>query len=329
MVEEAAAYWRAARLHLQLEKDHLLLLERATDALVCLHRAGHLKREEFPISIGVERVPRLVRAGKFPWRVVIVARYPEALRQAFGTVGDSDQGWQEWLGIGVDAIRHRGTTPTTSGSLAHPFGRCLNGQDGKDGVIGGLIGAPGEPPLGATCRHVLSSVCSSIAWPNPPIRPLNREFTQESPDAAFINVDNPCFGRFEGKVAKLAVEGRVLSQDAITLAARLGSRLRKSPDSDAMDGCVVNSEKSGFWLGDYFYRGPHVEIDLRSYYRFWLRWPLFFRYRGFSKDGHSGSWVVDTETRGWVGMIVGITDRNVSVAIAGHFLADAFSRFKG
>jgi hypothetical protein len=115
------------------------------------------------------------------------------------------------------------------------------------------------------------------------------------------------------------------TQVDIDLTAERETKVLKFSDSDGVTGMVLFSYVSGFRLGHHFYRGPHFQITPAFYRKFWLTWPLSGR---FSSKGDSGAWVVDTETRQWLGMVIGgfPLPNTLTVALSAEHICDAFGR---
>jgi hypothetical protein len=320
--DETTQFWRAARLHLQLDNDQRLLLERVTDALICLYRANRITSEDFPESVRLERIPRAQARESFPWRVLITTANPAFLKNAL-----SKRDVQDWLGIGIDfvtpsGLRKRHSEPGVIPPEGFvPQGRCIRGSDGLEGTVGGIIHDQMDNSYGVTCRHVLSSGCFSLFWHGERVKPLQHEFTQESPDAAFISLGSPCFAQIDARTTSVFQA----TQSDLDLAVERESKVRKAPDADGIAGVVVFAHVSGFKLGKHFYRGPHFQITPNFRTKFWITWPLS---RRFSKAGDSGAWVIDPDTRRWLGMIVGGLSwpNTVSVALCSEYVCDAFQR---
>lgn len=323
--DDASRFWHAARLRLQLDADHYILLERVTDALVCLERADKLSPDEFPIDIHLERLPHRRSRIEFPWRVVITTPNPSQLKELVFSLGI-----QDWLGIGIEFVRpvrplvgHRGRrpggVPPEGAALAQ--GRCVNGSDGLEGTVGGLVRETKDDIYGVTCRHVLSSVCSSVYWPMGSTKPPAHEFTQECPDVSFIRWGNPCFARNDAQLASALPATQV----EIELAAENKNRVKRAPDTDGTVGLVTFANASGFKLDDHFYRGPHFLITPDFYRQFGIARPLS---RRFSRPGDSGAWVINLETKKWLGMVVGAfrPPNTTTVAVSAQYIVDAFRR---
>jgi hypothetical protein len=325
--EDPARFWLISRLRMQLENDQYLLLERVTDALVCLERLGRITPEQFPYLIRLEKSSAGKAENTFPWRVVVACDEPD---KVFVHFDNSEM--REWLGVGVDFVSRRATRKQTPDerppesnppTAAEAFGRCSVGNDGLEGTVGGAIEKGGKV-YGVTCRHVLSSRCGSIEWPTPPVRPVSKEFTYDCPDVAFIRLDSGCFDEPGHSRSEIAIPG---TQSDLEEAVVRQTRLRKWPQRDTMDGVVVTAVASGFKLGKHFYRGPHFEMTPYFVSRFGISFPVF---RRFSKGGDSGSWILEQTSQKWFGMIVGGYEPPVtcSVAISAEYINDAFSRYQ-
>ena len=312
----------------QLAESQYLLIERVVDALICFFRARKLTVSEFPTCVYLDSLPgrKRLRLGKFPWRVVMAVSNPLAIKQLF-----ANQSMREWLCIGVDVIpaRRIAARPdheppedfsSSSPSLV-PQGRCTQGQDGLEGTVGGVLRSSLGQSSGVTCRHVLSSTCGSLRWPSFPVRPANNEFTQQSPDAAFINLGSGCFDR----PSVHAVSVWVANQSRIERAVMESAKLVKTPRNSAVRGVVKTAYVSGFRLGSYFYRGPHIEIAPYFFRKLGIIWPIS---RRFSRPGDSGCWVIDNATGAWIGMVIGgyESPHIGTMAIAAHFVTDAYRR---
>lgn len=325
--ENASRFWHASRLRLQLRSDQYLLLERVTDALVCMQRGGRLKEDDFPISIRLKRTRDWLSRKSFPWRIVVTTVKPRILKKLILELGIGD-----WLGIGIEFVKPaqsfaRGRTRNSGAGPQPPIvqaqGRCTLGSDGLEGIVGGVVHDVHNHAFGVTCRHVLSSECGSLYWPGRPVRPPENEFTLETPDVAFIELGSSCFAGNNGS----KVQAMPATQSDIDLAAARELRVQKSPDTDGVSGVVLFSNVSGFKLGRHFYRGPHFQITPAFYRKFWLTWPRLGR---FSSKGDSGAWVIEGETRRWLGMVVGgfAPPNTLSVAISAEYICDAFRRFQ-
>ena len=305
--EDPARFWHASRLSFELEDDAYLLLERVTDAIVSFARTGALGYSTLPTAIQLERSARSKQ--KFPWRVVITALDRENLYALLSNPETS-----RWCGIDIEIRRPNQRT--------RKQGRCRQGTDGLEGVIGGVFeDARSGERYGVTCAHVLSSTCPMSFWSGgkPAIAP--KEYMAERPDAAFIRgITTTCFGvppthEQEVVVATLKdVETHLQNETS----------LRKTPSSDGTLGVVQQGLGSLFKLDDVTYRGPHFVIAPKFYRQFGLVFPLS---RRFSSPGDSGSWVT-TEDGKWLGMIVGAftSPNTTSLAIHGRHLLNAFSR---
>ena len=330
--DESEPFWHTALLSLQQESDQHLLVERVTDTIVCLERLRLIKWAEFPSNIRLERITRGLNSRKFPWRVVIATNHPKPLESWFGKTEVRD-----WIGIGIDLVpagpaKVRREAPSTQEEQHNPtagaFGACRVGDDGMYGVVAGVV-QDGDDEYGVTCRHVISSECDALCWPNQPVRPQKHNYTQRSPDTAFVTLQHACKpkGCCFGKPVNRSVQVAALDQAAITMAHDSGSTLRKSPDVDGTRGVLLAALVSNFKLGEYSYRGSHVLIAPQFYTQFLVTWPRSGR---FSVAGDSGAWVMDEGTGAWLGMIVGGAEppNTQTYAIAANYVLRAFRLFK-
>lgn len=303
-LNDPARHWHASRLSIELEDDAYRLLERVTDAVFSFARVGRLESSQFPTMIRLERAART--GHKFPWRVVISTEDTDTL---FALL--SNREISRWCGIDVD-IRRSSQTAMTQG-------RCREGVDGLEGVIGGVLeDARNGDRYGVTCAHVLSSVCPTVFWSGG--KPANKIYTAEKPDAVFTKSISGCF------------QDKVFQERAVTIATskdieRIQSGqtpLRMTPHDNGVRGLVDQGLASGFILDGVLYRGPHLVIVPKFTVQFGV---IFPRSRRFSTAGDSGSWVV-TEEGVWLGMIVGghKLPNTTSFAILGQHLVNAFVR---
>jgi hypothetical protein len=335
--DESEPFWHTALLSIQQESDQHLLIERVTDAVVCLERAGFISREQFPSNIRLERLPSGAAGGdKFPWRVVIATDHPEKLEAWLGT-----RAAREWVGIGIDLVpaslpvaksinrdRESGDNLRPANPTAGAHGACRLGDDVMYGVVGGVV-LGDDDEYGVTCRHVVSSECGALVWPGQPVRPPSYVYTQRSPDVAFVNLRHACkpkgvcFVGPERPGEKVAA----LDQTAISTAVDSGALLKKAPADDGTRGVVLAAHVSSFKLKEYSYRGAHVMIVPKFYKQWLLTWPLS---RRFSVAGDSGSWVLDAKTGAWLGMIVGgsLPPNTQTYAVAANYVLRAFKLFK-
>jgi hypothetical protein len=230
--QDPVRYWLASRLALQLERDENLLLERVTDAFVCLERLQRITPDEFPYLIRLERLGSAEwNDDAFPWKVVVCCDEPLQLAEHFG-----DPAIQTWLGIGVDFISQkrpsarisREAPPEASPpTAAVAQGRCRIGGDGLEGTVGGIL-EDATQTLGITARHVLSTGFGSVAWPTGSM-PAAAEFTQDSPDVAFIRLDSGCFPEAIGSAMLDVLPG---CQADLERAVWTDTKYRKAPLRD-------------------------------------------------------------------------------------------------
>jgi len=297
-------HWHASRLSIELEDDAYRLLERVTDAVFSFVRAGRLKSSQFPTMIRLEKAPKTGR--KFPWRVVISTEHTDTLFALF-----SNREVSRWCGIDVDIRR--------SSQTAETQGRCREGVDGLEGVIGGVLeDVRNGDRYGVTCAHVLSSVCPTVFWSGG--KPANKIYTADKPDAVFTK---PISGCFQDKVFQERAVTIAKSRDIESIQGSQ-TTLRLTPHDNGVRGLVDQGLASGFILDGVLYRGPHFVIVPKFTLQFGVIFPLS---RRFSTAGDSGSWVV-TEEGVWLGMIVGghKPPNTTSFAILGQHLVNAFVR---
>jgi hypothetical protein len=304
--DDPARFWHASRLSFELEDNAYLLLERVTDAIVSFARTGALEHSALPTAIQLEKASR--SKEKFPWRVVITSADRKRLHALLSNPETS-----RWCGIDIE-IR----SPIQS---LKTQGRCRQGPDGMEGVIGGVFEdvRSGER-YGVTCAHVLSSACPASFWSGGKPRTMPKEYVAERPDAAFIKGITACFGVPPTHEQEVAVASL---KDVVTYLQNKTS-LRKTPSDDDTPGVIQQGLGSLFMLDDVTYRGPHFVIAPKFHKQLGVVFPRSGR---FSSQGDSGCWVT-TEDKRWLGMIVGaFTPPNTtSLAIHGRHLLNAFSR---
>jgi hypothetical protein len=330
--DSVSAAWHASRLRLQLRRDRHLLIERVVDALVCLYRAERITADTLPITVRLDRIPRRAGKGLYPWRAVLMCTHPDELCDSFKQYAIADS-----IGIGVDVVKARvvsqqrpndeidglgsGTpAPFPSGPstpiVAHA--RCQAGADGMLGVVGGLLRQSDDQVFAVTCKHVLSAESHSRTWPTQPATGNNHEYTQDSPDIALLTVPNPCFVK--------SVEGTTPVAHAdisdLEAAVQMETMVVKRPKRDWNRGVVNVAMVSGFKLGKHFYRGIHFQIAPYFFRRFWIMWPLS---RRFSVEGDSGSWVINSQSGDWMGIVIGGYQwpNTITIALSSEYVLDA------
>ena len=172
----AECFGQIARIRVAVEKRRILLLERATDAVLPILRLSEGRNEAYPELVKIMPLYWNARArGLFPWRIVVSSYQLDRIKEGLAPTA-------EWLGIGVDIDKPR--------RLTH-FGRCRVGDDGMDGLVGGVVRF--RETYGITCHHVISSACKSLAKlqhisQNPASIPFS-----SVPDAVLLNYQNSCF----------------------------------------------------------------------------------------------------------------------------------------
>ncbi len=193
----------------------------------------------------------------------------------------------------------------------------MGDPDALEGTVGGMITDGANGALGVTCRHVLSFNCGSLdPRCNPIVAPMRgTEFTQETPDVAFIHLMSGCFT--DPSAPSFLVSPA--DQRGIEVAANDYAIVQKSPQHDRRRGVIRVAEMSGFKLGSHFYRGIHFTIAPHFVKRFGIIWSLW---RTFSKAGDSGSWIMMDEAS-WMGVVIGaFEDPAMTVALsAAHIRA--------
>jgi hypothetical protein len=274
------AYAQTVRLKWQLSSNELLLLERLIDAVVVLKRSKARpplqENYEEPLSIKIEYLGRSFRErGFFPWRAVIETDNPEFYREAFHSLSD-------WLGIGVDLA------PTQKVLL---FGQCEIPQ-GVEGVVGGIV--VGQDEFGMTCSHVISPNCGSLELKGEP------DAGGEQPDAALIKSGTSCFELGERRLNKrpinvapsLLIESCIINKTNV-----VNLNLNKGNNG------FIMARVGAFAVGKVLYRFPHLQVISKRILLGFITIPFVYRY--FSEPGNSGSWIGETDTESWIGMVIG------------------------
>lgn len=289
----ASGLWHAVRLRWQIEKPERLLAERVVDVITLLsHSADPANRRsgEYYV-VRLTPLPRALRRRRslFPWRVVIESDENSTILRDLRDALERDRELREWLGIGID---WRYGQPLR----LYGYGHCQVGQGGFNGTVSGVVQSA-DDTLGVSCAHVLSSGCGSRFWPQ---KSPNGSYNTRRPDAALIRIGSSCFGKNIAKPETLAflpdsrLESMAIDHTCVVRRSPRGSR----------DG-IVRDLVSAFALGDVAYRGPHLAVIPRLSRRV-VMLPLMNR--EFSRDGDSGSWVVDAAGKTWVGIVIGGSD---------------------
>jgi hypothetical protein len=303
-LEGPAAAAELARLRWQLGSSGLLLLERVADVLETLvgSRDGDLVPGSMCVSL--ETLPRYrTLRGMPPWRVVVSA--PGGLRLE-NTLAD----YGRFFGIGV-FVRREATFKS--------FSRCTVGDGGMDGVVGGVLRSRKSPDdvFLATCRHVIAEGCGSLQHPAYATRP-------DAPDAVLLRQTGcfhhpdehamPVFPADEAAIARFQVARTPLTLHHPERRRRLG--WLKYPVA-----AIVGPT-------GHFIRFPHYSVQPFRYRVGFLRWPPLRPH--FARPGDSGSWVIETSSRIWLGMVVaGFDDHSDTLVADGRALLDYYSSIAG
>ncbi len=188
------------------------------------------------------------------------------------------------------------------------YGKCMIGG-GLEGCVGGFVRSQftGYP---VTCSHVLSDKCQSVdhrlAFDCPDISLLDKSTLSTSGSQCFDYVDD-----------RNGQHVRSTSTKKIKKMIRDGVLVHKNhPGLSKVKGRIDGI------ISTYSFVNAHQRItcDFPTLLIFpeKQRWfdSLLDRYSSFSKDGDSGSWVVDESRQCWVGMLVaGNTHHQMSLAI--------------
>jgi len=298
---DAAA--QLARLRWQLASDERLLLERAIDVVEPFLRAPNHPVQPGSITVSLEPLPfSRLRPSLYPYRAVIRAPWELNLKTAYERI-------QYRLGIAVEQ---------RPASHVVPFGHCLKGTGGLEGVVGGICrqGRAPHEAFSLTCRHVISDGCASLQYPKPP------DELPGSPDAVLISASTHCFLSPLGADASDVHPARESDTRRFQLSR---TPLRKQhPERPVAKGWLKYPVGATNHTGE-FVRFPHYSVRPVRYKIGVLRWPLS---RGwFAQERDSGSWVVeDSLSRIWLGVVVGGYDDDHDTLVAdASALIDYFS----
>lgn len=312
-----------ARLEWQLEADEFLLLERVVDSIIILRRTASTEHgestslfaSEFP-TVKLEFSEELSEDRRlFPWKVIIETNHPELYRVALPAI-------QEWLGIGIDLAPQR---------EIHFLRQC---QNGRVGVVGGWFADQHQKVYGVTCAHVVSTACSAVlssCFPAVNLRISPNTLGETSqPDAALLNVGGPCVNQMNPTCFALPrgnPRGLFCAAHATLKACCLNRtpilNLDPSLRAKRCAGKVVCLYSEPVYEG-YEWRFPHLEISSNKVTRLFLKFPIF---KECSVPGDSGSWVVDSQTGEWLGMLTaGSKDRKTWYIIKSKPLLSYFNK---
>ena len=294
----------AISLRWQLGDERLLLLARASDAVEVLIE-NEARANDTPVEwmldrtqpvVTVQPLWRLLRRARpelYPWRIVILTTDPAFFRERM-------QKLAKWLGIGVDIAKSGPVRPQAS---------CSQGG-GRTGTVSGAVRRSDGRVYGVTCAHVLGASCSCAAWA------ANSDAAAAAADAALVS-NGGCFGIpvEEGPSFEPADDG-----DSDRLIANETPVMRLGGGGGNRNG-VVYAPTDRFSNGGRLCHFPSFIIRPRTWRYGFVPWPLV--QRAFSRDGDSGSWVVEPSSSRWVGMVVcGVGGH--TIAHQAHALVDYF-----
>jgi hypothetical protein len=298
-----------------LASDAFVLLERVTDSVLRILEVREPGKHSGPlaekrISLAVKLMPLRVsrRRHLLPWRAVVCTHEKEKIRQGLSRLSD-------WLGIGVDIEE-----PTT----LEPLGRCQNGYDGKDGLVGGTLRSTSD--FAVTCKHVISSACKSVIGLPTPIGSQASDPITSAPDAVLLNPRNPCFE------TPTEVADPVSPSSPAWIEHCLLSRLsvyQTHPGSQGRACGIIKAIVSASAIGSRVYRFPQSEVILdRTGYLFGLI-TLPFGKKRFSYPGDSGAWIRDSQSGSWIGMVTAGDDRGSTYVSDAGCLVEYFKCITG
>jgi hypothetical protein len=302
---------QAELLRWQAQAPELLLLSRVGDAVLAVLQARTLlERIAFAevvdatnpvVSIRpLPRILRRLRPALFPWRVVVATTEPKRLCNELALL-------RGWSGIGVDVV---------AGKRVHALGACRPG--GGEGTVAGTLRDTRQRDLQLTCAHVVVRNCCSDVW-RTNVQHLANGASDE-PDAALLDPVTSCFSFPVASAREVSCATHKQLEEIVQTerpVSRIGGshggpqgRVRQAPDKLQSPGAVIAPTGLGGLA-----RFPMVTLT-RHRRRF------RFNRRPFSREGDSGSWVVDGPQQLWIGMIVS-GDPDMSLAL--H--ADSLTRY--
>lgn len=278
------SYW----LRKELDSTALLLIGRVCDTVTCIvldiaARTGtgfEFSWKRIAPVVSLQRLPRrrtLYRHDRYPYRALISSRSPDIFEDHLKSIPPS------WFGIGIEVERKEPPIP---------LGLC-NLPGGMYGQIGGILSI-GNTDFGVTCGHVVARpTCCSAVYVE------SYEADMSAPDLALVSVNNQgCFDiphrTREIPWFSLDYEERFSPERA------LGTRVTLCRNQGKSRTGIIESYTPAF---SHF--GPCIVpsfVVRREQRNRIIAWPPFGG--KFSKEGDSGSWIVDRETGMWYGMIV-------------------------
>jgi hypothetical protein len=297
---------REISLQWELGDERRLLAGRAADVVEALVNDAALESgrsvaailEQTQPVVTVRPLSRLLRAAQpelYSWRVVIQTTDPPFFQRRMA-------GLAKWLGIGLDVAR---------GAPVEPQAGCRR-TDGQVGTVSGAQSRSDGRVYGITCAHVLSPECECAAWSQ------NSGASLSGADAALLT-SSDCF-RFPGPDARLFEPESHTDWDRLIAEETTVVRLGGGPGNRRG---VVLSEAPSFKNGEALCRFPSLAIRPRKFRYGPVPWPLVRR--AFSRSGDSGSWIVESNSNRWVGIVVCRTGGN-TLAHQAKPLLDYFDR---
>jgi hypothetical protein len=298
-------YGQMARLKWQLNSTEYLLIERLTDLVIILIRDNKESISEYPL-IKLEPIDKFERKkGNFIWKAIIEA-------DNLGLYFDFLFKYKEWIGIPVELREKKYYTIKQNG-------HCSNSIE--EGTVGGHI-VYNNVEYSMTCSHVLAPDCGSVLFRG------NRNSTSfnyqnhvyQAPDAALIDINSPCFRITKSNKQFLSIA----TEQVYITAADNRVVLNKNPESyPKKNGYISNPGTLMPMVKGTAYRFPHVSVRLiqKKYLFGLLKFPMNSH---FSVGGNSGSWVIDTNTNIWYGMVIGSDDVAITYLIQCEPLLDFF-----
>lgn len=271
---QGEAIGQAVTLRWQLNDDAFLLLGRVADALNVVARRLDIEPWRLASTIELTRLePKVTRTpNAFPYMVVINTNEEGTIRQEIGDLAS-------WFGIGVTVQR---------GPQATEFGQCQV-PGGLPGCVGGDIRGRHDGTYGLTCAHVVSKRCQSALFKTD-LNPRSNE-----PDVAVLRSDNPCFA-----APAEVIEVAPIDQTAAEL---LGNRsVTRFPGANARGALDTVALWASYANRTHVFPHAVIKPDVKILFDL-IAWPPWRKH--FSRGGDSGSWVITTEGRKWVGMLVG------------------------
>jgi hypothetical protein len=283
------------RLAWQFDFDQLLLAERVVDAVSLIRRRARLDDVAPVIKLSAHN-GALERQGRFPWKVILETDHPQFYMEELRGIAD-------WLGIGIDVA---------PGRRLRYLSRCTKGGV-FDGLVGGTL-AGGGKEYAMTCSHVVSAACPGARFRGNPAVDSNQ------PDAVLLAEGRQQCFKLPSPAAPCTPATPQMIEQCIVEHILVHKRQRHNTRKKG----IVLSRVVGFPIDKIYYRFPHLQVvplqisilgPFKSVFQ-----------RAFSVEGHSGSWVFEERTAGWLGMIVaGDEDRKLSFVAEAQPLVNYFA----